>query len=211
MNRVSLSRFKKGTHHDHCATASEFQNLFATEKREFYCLAFLIITDSAKAEECLVEAMNDCAYGSSVSKEWMRSWARRVVIRSAIRIAGELQGERSVISSAHACLAANSKAQEIEPYGDGVSSGVLALPNFERIVFVLCVLEHYLAQDCALLLGRLQQDVQKAQLCAIERIAMHEHEDLHHEVNLTSSVCLCSEKNEEWGDANDSCGTLLHN
>ena len=211
MNRVSLSKFKKGAHQDHCATASEFQKLFATEESEFYRLAFLIIADSVKAEECVTKAMNDCAYGSAVSKEWMRPWARRVVIRNAIRIVAESQGNRSVILSDHACLQANSKLQEMGPYGDGASSGVLALPDFERIVFVLRVLEHYPARDCALLVGRLQQDVQKAQLCAIERLALYEHGDPHHAVNLTSSLCLRSEKNEEPGDGNDSCGTLLHN
>ena len=39
-----------------------------------------------KAEQCFVAGIEDCAQGSSVSRQWARSWARRVIIRNAVRM-----------------------------------------------------------------------------------------------------------------------------
>jgi DNA-directed RNA polymerase specialized sigma24 family protein len=48
---------------------------------------------------------------------------------------------------------------------------VLALPDFERFVFVLCLLERYPRRECALLLGCSMSQVQRAQVHAAELIA----------------------------------------
>jgi DNA-directed RNA polymerase specialized sigma24 family protein len=190
------------------ATASSFQKLFATEMADFYRLAFLIVADCTKAEDCLIAAMNDCIHGSSVAEGWMRTWARRVVIRNAIRIVVEVQQDHSEASDA-VRVPADLEPEGITPSVFGEFTAVLDLPNFERIVFVLCILERYCIQDCALLVGRLQQDVREAKSRALDQIAMHEGGTSHWNANPTNSIYSGSANSEELGEANDFCDTLL--
>ena len=42
------------------------------------------------------------------------------------------------------------------------SESILDLPEFDRFVFVICVLERYSMLDCALLLGRSPREVNEA-------------------------------------------------
>jgi len=42
------------------------------------------------------------------------------------------------------------------------SESILDLPEFERFVLVICVLEHYSIHDCALLLGKSPRDIKEA-------------------------------------------------
>jgi hypothetical protein len=42
------------------------------------------------------------------------------------------------------------------------SEGILDLPELDRFVFVICVLERYSMHDCALLLGRSPRDINEA-------------------------------------------------
>jgi hypothetical protein len=42
------------------------------------------------------------------------------------------------------------------------SESVLHLPEFDRFVFVICILERYSMHDCALLLGRPPRDINEA-------------------------------------------------
>ena len=48
---------------------------------------------------------------------------------------------------------------------------VLGLADFERFVFVLCVLERYRDHECALLLGCSASEVREARTQAIEELA----------------------------------------
>jgi DNA-directed RNA polymerase specialized sigma24 family protein len=48
---------------------------------------------------------------------------------------------------------------------------LLGLADFERLVFVLCVLERYREHDCALLLGCSASQVREAWTRAIEALA----------------------------------------
>ncbi len=199
---------KNGADLNRYATASDFQKLFATEMADFYRLAFLLIANCAKAEECLIAAMNDWIYGNSVAEAWMRTWARRILIRNAIHIVAEVQEDHSDIPDVPR-PSVDLKPEEITPSVFGEFSAVLDLPDFERIVFVLCILERYSIQDCALLVGRLQQDVREAKVRAVERVAIHEGGTPRRNANHTNSIYPGSIKNEELGEADDFCGTLL--
>jgi DNA-directed RNA polymerase specialized sigma24 family protein len=48
---------------------------------------------------------------------------------------------------------------------------VLGLADFERFVFVLCVLERYREHECALLLGCSASEVREARSQAIQELA----------------------------------------
>jgi hypothetical protein len=58
--------------------------------REFlgslYLLSLLLTGSHEKAEACFVEGIGESTKENHVFKEWARSWARRTIIQSAIRL-----------------------------------------------------------------------------------------------------------------------------
>ena len=205
MRRTGSSSEMGGSRH---ATADDFQKLFATEMGAFYRLAFLMIADSAKAEECLIVAMKECIHGISIAEGWAETWARRVVVRNAIRMAAEFKKQSlDEVSNEAPHSTCSPTPRQAERFAE--FAGILALRDFERIVFVLCVLERYSIRDCALLLGRSQQDVNAAKIRAIEQLA-----DYEIAASPQSTIHTCAEHHaqtiNEPGEVNDACGTLLN-
>src|SRR5215467_8299607 len=68
------------------ATCADFSRIFAKDMKNLYLLALVLTADSVKAEQCFVSGLDDCITGNQVFREWARSWARRVVIKNAIRM-----------------------------------------------------------------------------------------------------------------------------
>lgn len=52
-------------------------------------------------------------------------------------------------------------------------SAILSLPDFERFVYVLSVLEGYTDQQCASLLGVTEQQIEDARLHALQHFWKH--------------------------------------
>lgn len=50
------------------------------------------------------------------------------------------------------------------------SKAILALPDLDRLVFVICVLERFSIHDCALLLGRTPRDIDEAHRKVVNQI-----------------------------------------
>jgi DNA-directed RNA polymerase specialized sigma24 family protein len=100
-----------------------------------------------------------------VFKEWARSWARRRIIQNAIQMIHPQREDDSVQSdTSHAGTHATSQERpEI--------AAIIALPAFERFVFVMSVLERYSDQECSLLLGCTRADVLAARARALQQIA----------------------------------------
>ena len=67
------------------ASSSDFRQIFDEDMKGFYLLAFLLTADRKKAEQCFVSGLEDAVNGNPVFKEWARSWARRAIIRNAVR------------------------------------------------------------------------------------------------------------------------------
>lgn len=152
------------------ATAGEFQRLFAIEMRDFYHLALLLTADCEQAEQCIILAMNDCFSSSAVFQEWMRIWARRAVIRNAIQLVANHDSE---LPAAKVERRDSQFGLSIDKFPMEVLSNtlmVLSLPPFERIVFVICSVEHYCIQDCAMLLCKSPRDVREALARARDQI-----------------------------------------
>jgi hypothetical protein len=82
---------------------------------------------------------------------------------------------------------------------------ILSLPDFDRLVFVICVLERYSILDCALLLTRSPKDVNEARVRASNQVASFEERN-HHESTTTSPYGAWS---NEIGGLDDSCGALF--
>ena len=116
------------------ANNAEFQKVFKENMDGMYLLSFLLTTDHAKAEECFVSGLEDCAEGSYVFREWARSWAQRTIVRNAIRILGprrnDYTAEPRAGSGTHCVFARTQQA-------DFAIMSILALQDFEHVCAVL--------------------------------------------------------------------------
>jgi DNA-directed RNA polymerase specialized sigma24 family protein len=193
---------------DH-AVVDDFQELFEIDMSALYRLAFLMIADGRKAEECLIAALDDCISGTPVSKKWARSWAHRAVVRNAIRISTEPEEGRSILISHSETASIDGDSQEIPADVFAEFAPILSLNAFERIVFVLCILEQYRILDCALLLGRSQRDVLEARSRAAELVAVCNLYPPRNTIVHKTSVGFFLGESEERGETDDSHVTLL--
>jgi DNA-directed RNA polymerase specialized sigma24 family protein len=148
------------------ATCQDFLRVFDEDMRELYQLSLLLTGDPEKGKRCFVTGMEDCAKENRVFREWARTWAKRVIVQNAIR---ELQPRPS--HSGSFALAATAFSQKNGPIGHFDVDAVLGLADFERCVFVLCVLERYREHECALLLGCAASEVREARTQAIQELA----------------------------------------
>jgi DNA-directed RNA polymerase specialized sigma24 family protein len=131
--------------------------------RRLYLLAFLLTANHAHAEQCLLAGMEDALNEHRVFKEWVRPWTRRIVIKNAIRL-----------------IAAPSAQAHEQPdrwtEADNESavcltiSAIAQLASFDRIVFVMSVLERYSGWECAALLDRSVREVQRARIRALQQL-----------------------------------------
>jgi hypothetical protein len=148
------------------ATCQHFLKIFDEDMQGLYQLSFLLIGDHQKGEKCFIAGMEACAKENRVFREWAPTWAKRVIVQNAIR---ELQPRPSHSDSfAQLPTAISHKKGPIERFD---LDAVLGLADFERFVFVLCVLERYREHDCALLLGCSASEVREARNQAIQELA----------------------------------------
>ena len=133
------------------ATSEDFCRVFREELDGLYQLSFLVTGDHEKAERCFLAGLEDCYRANHVFRGWALSWAKRTIIRNAIR---ELRPRphRDRWSSAEPAFRHGGKLPNIRG-GHFKTESVLALDDFERFVFVSSVLEQYSDRDCAVLLG----------------------------------------------------------
>jgi hypothetical protein len=88
--------------------------------------------------------------GNPVFREWAHSWARRALIQNAVRLIKPRPGG----ASGRLRSASVDSDYKILPAERHVEvSAVLGLEPFERIVYVMTVLEHYSDHEFSLLLG----------------------------------------------------------
>jgi DNA-directed RNA polymerase specialized sigma24 family protein len=146
------------------ASSGDFYGIFYDERDSLCRLAFLLTADREKAQQCFVSGLADSVKGNPVFKEWAASWARRTIIRNAVR----LINPRPI--------------EEYDPPGFNRSGEALAMERtelaavldlgpFERFVFVISVLEHYSEHECAILLGSSRRDVIAARIRALQHLA----------------------------------------
>jgi DNA-directed RNA polymerase specialized sigma24 family protein len=141
------------------ASKEEFVSVFTAERTALERLAFLLTANYEGANRCLDLTLRECVASSSVFKGWVLTWICRVVIRNAIELVKGSGGQPFIdtISDAEGELIVPSDEDSLDPIAN--SSAILHLPELDRLVFVICVLERYSIQDCALLLGRSPGDV----------------------------------------------------
>jgi DNA-directed RNA polymerase specialized sigma24 family protein len=157
-----------GNSENRYATRDDFLKIFDENLNGLYQLSFLLTGDHQKAEGCFVAGIDDCAKENRVFRGWARAWTKRVIVKNAIRELNPREGHSN--SSALATLFSR-KQQSHSPTGHFDVDAVMRLADFERFVFVLCVLEHYGVHECALLLGSSAPEVREARTRAIEQLA----------------------------------------
>jgi len=144
------------------ATQADFRRVFQEDMNRLYLLSFLLTGERDLAEQCFVSGLRMSSEGNPVFKEWATSWARRTIILTAIRMVRPRLGDpqRSSVPPKSAGPSAISRAE---------IANIIALPPFERFVFVMSVLECYTEQECSLLLGCTRREATEARERALRR------------------------------------------
>ena len=150
------------------ATSDDFRKLFTEDMNNLHLLSFLLTANLEEAERCFVAGLADCVDGNPVFKEWASSWARSIIVHSAIRIiALQISPARSAASGSHS---ANENLPKT-PLHNSPFASVLELEDFERFVYVLSVLQRYPARKCAVLLGTSLQQILETRTRALQHLA----------------------------------------
>jgi DNA-directed RNA polymerase specialized sigma24 family protein len=169
------------------ASRSDFCRVFYEETDSLYRLSFLLTADSEKAQQCFVSGLENSVNGNPVFKDWARSWARRAIIQNAVRMINPWPTEENAPSDSNADGRTLAKGQpEI--------AAVLALPPFERFVFVMSVLEHYSEHECSILLGCSRREVVAARVRALRQIGSAVGSDSMRQVRVGSEKAGSSQR-----------------
>jgi len=150
------------------ATGEDFLKIFDEDLNPLYQLSFLLTGDHQKGERCFLAGIEDCAGENRVFREWARAWTKRVIVENAIR---ELKPRRSHSNWSSLPSVFSHHQHSSSPTRHFDADAVLGLADFERFVFVLCVLERYREHECALLLCCSASEVRDARTRAIEELA----------------------------------------
>ena len=149
------------------ASSDDFCRIFDENMNSFYLLAFLLTADQGSAEQCFVSGLEDAVGGNPVFREWAHSWARRMIIQNAVR----LIKPRSADGSGRLKSGSVESDYKTIPAERQVEiSALLGLEPFERVVYVMTVLEHHSDHECSVLLGCARRDVPPARTRALEQV-----------------------------------------
>ena len=88
------------------AKHADFCDVFNTDTKPLYLLAFLLTTNHRKSEQCFVSTVERAFKEQAVFKEWVRSWIKRRLIENAIEMVSPAlarNGQRQELWSAGQC------------------------------------------------------------------------------------------------------------
>jgi DNA-directed RNA polymerase specialized sigma24 family protein len=155
---------------DEFATSEEFCKLFTEDVAGLYLLSFVLTANHETAEQCFAAGLADCMNGEPVFKQWAHSWAKRMIVRNAVRVVAPRPNRaRRTFTGIHPDADGRRQRTQDQP---AAIARVLALGDFDRFVFVMSVLERYTDEECSDLLGCSQQDVGEARLRALQQITV---------------------------------------
>lgn len=149
------------------ANSDDFCRIFDENMNGLFLLAFLLTADHARAEQCFISSLEDAVEGNPVFREWAHSWCVRAIVQNAVRFVKARPGDAS------GSLRSNSEDSDYKALPaerQTEISAVLGLEPFERIVYVMTVLEHHSDHECSLLLGCARRDVLPVRTRALEKI-----------------------------------------
>jgi hypothetical protein len=149
-------------------TGIDFCKIFTEEMNSLYLLAYLLTADSDKAEQCFVGGLGECVESTGAFMEWAHSWARRTIIKQAIRTIMPSPEYADPVSFVN--LHGTSTCGQYGPIGGSHMGAIVALSAFERFVFVMSVLEGQSDADCSSLLNCSRPDVMIARELTLRRL-----------------------------------------
>jgi hypothetical protein len=189
------------------ATPDDVQKQFASEITDLFLLALLLTADAEKAELCIVRSIHECLERDPILKGWLRPWIRNTVIRNGIGIVKGIQGDSLSDTSQPEPIPSAHVLPQSAPGTWEYSAGNLELNDFDRLAYVICVLEHYSSLHCALLVGRSRQEVRDSRNRALAQIAAFESKCCP--VPHDSFPRPSSQSNDQPSTFDGSCGCLL--
>jgi hypothetical protein len=151
-----------------CVTGTDLWNILTDEMHSLYLLSFLLTADLDKAKQCFVGGMGECTEEIGVFMEWTQAWARRSILKHAIRMIMPAPERTDDFSFAFLKGAAASGKTNFV-------NAIVALNAFERFVYVMSVLEKQSDDDCSTLLRCSRRDVIIARELALECLATTHH------------------------------------
>jgi hypothetical protein len=167
---VTMRQAEHITRAEAYANSDDFRRIFDENMNSLYLLAFLLTADHRMAEQCFVSGLEDAVEGNPVFKEWANSWARRVIIHNAVRLLKPRPG----VAAGRSHSGSDSEYKTLPAERHAEIAAVLGLEPFERIVYVITVLEHYSDQECSLLVNCARRDVLPARTRALVQIGQGE-------------------------------------
>lgn len=188
------------------ATADDMQKLFVAAMKDLFCLAFLLIANSERAEDCVIRSMRECFRNRYILKERLPDWVRDSVVRNGMKIVRDIDG----LSFGDAPRDSIPLVPEPSQPSIGTtdySAGILELSNFDRLVYVICILERYTSGRCAMLLGMSREQVWDARNRALAHIA--EFESRWRDISSDSFADLGMRFDRSRSEFECSCGSLL--
>jgi DNA-directed RNA polymerase specialized sigma24 family protein len=154
---------------DQYATATDFQTIFSENRQDLYQLSLVVTGDPGKAQECFVASLEDSVRSNYVFRDWAGSWAKRAIIKNAIRTVQPSPGGES------ARTVGSWVAKPAVLLGHLRIHKVVDLMDFERFVFVMSVLEKYSEHECAVLLGCSIREIRNALNRAVDQLTDRLH------------------------------------
>ncbi len=142
------------------ATPADFCQVFDDRIDNLYTLSLLLTADRHKAEQCFVSGLEHCLQGNPVFREWAHSWARRMVIKNAIRMIEPLQNKAETASGIAEMISETETS----------AAAITKLQPLDRFAYVLSVLEKYSDRECSILLGCTAGKVVDARMRALQQV-----------------------------------------
>jgi len=145
------------------ATAASFFEIYNEEMNSLLLLSIVLTADPEKAEQCFVSGLDECLHGIDVFMEWARLWARRAIIKHAIKLINPVpaQPKPQLLTGVD---------WRSTPKDDNLIGAIFALGAFERFVFVMSLLERQSDEECATLLSCRRRDIESARAQALKRL-----------------------------------------
>ena len=148
------------------ATAKDFCSVFHRGMASLYQLAFLLAADHHKAQQIFAASLEECLNGNSVFRQRIGSWAKRVIVTTAVRVLAPACSQSDDLRVGH-------EAPNLKPRGER-HEAITRLSLFTRFVFVMTVLERFSVSECAVLLRCAREEIVQAQSRAVVGIALGE-------------------------------------
>lgn len=158
---------------DRC-TQNDYVRLFADSAEPLQWLCYTLTGDKALSDKVLGAALEQSLKGADrVFRDWMMSWARRLIIQACIRLV------RPTGQSMEECACLHHKKEEgisdlvelaLSQPSEVLQQRLLNLDPLPRFVFVLRALEGYSRRDTALLLEIGDRTCESIYIAALEAV-----------------------------------------